>query len=108
MAAWYDVHACVWELDILFVVMHLPPSPPIRAVRASSQASRAAGICVAAWADAPPGAWKREEMGTGCRVCRRRAAVGVGCAAPGDLQMGGGGIRNESPLKFLAYAITPS
>jgi len=53
--------------------------PPIRAVRASLQTSRAAGAsCVVAWADAPPGeSWKCRSGGGQRRGCRRRAAVGA-------------------------------
>ena len=48
-------------------------SPPIRAVRASSQASRAAGAS-ASWADAPPvGVWK----------CKRAEGTGRGAGAGG-------------------------
>jgi len=47
-----------------------PPPPPIRAVRAQSQVSRAAGASrVVAWAGSPPGeSWKREERGGQGRV----------------------------------------
>ena len=41
-------------------VSTLRHSPPIRAMRASSQVSRAAGASARSWADAPPGeSWKR-------------------------------------------------
>ena len=57
----------------------LASSPPIRAVRASSQASRAAGVCVVMPRGcAAGGCVEAQKWGGGGQrwVCRRRAAVG--------------------------------
>ena len=70
---------CLWQLDIWFAVMHLPPpSPPIRAVRASSQASRAAEAS-ASWRGRMRRrrrSWKCRRMGAGRGVC---APAAGGC-----------------------------
>jgi len=62
-------------------------SPPIRAVFASSQASRAAGASARSWADAPP---------VGACKCRRGAAMGVGTPPHGMC------IRNRAPPFYFS------
>ena len=75
-----------------------PPPPPIRA---SSQASWAAGASALSWADAPPmGAGKcRAERGRQKRVCRRRA--GVGECIPSTHIQDGASVHTCSRLDFL-------